>query len=152
MVLTTGEDARIHKQVQFLHNDSTEIRIGDRPNFYRGTEIMAPVTIGDDVFINRDAYIRPQTTIGDRVNIGPFVRIVTDTHDIGPHEKRAGAVRHDPISIGDGSWIGASSTILGGVTIGAGSIVAAGSIVTEDVPDDVVVAGVPARIVKRLGA
>ncbi|WP_221585413.1 DapH/DapD/GlmU-related protein [Microbacterium sp. G2-8] len=151
MVLTIGDDARIHKQVRFLHGEKNEIRIGDRANFYRGTEIMAPVTIGDDVFINRDAYIRPQTTIGDRVNIGPFVRVVTDTHDIGPHDKRAGAVRHDAITIGDGSWIGASATILGGVTIGAGSIVAAGSIVTSDVPDDVVVAGVPAKVVKKLG-
>ncbi|WP_162621808.1 acyltransferase [Microbacterium suaedae] len=149
-MLTTGEGSHIHKEVRFLHNDSSEIRIGMRAKIYRGTEIMGSVTIGDDVFINRDAYIRPQTTIGDRVSIGPFVRIVTDTHDIGSHDKRAGAVRHDPISIGDGSWVGASATILGGVTIGAGSIVAAGAIVTADVPDDVLVAGVPAKIVRRL--
>jgi acetyltransferase-like isoleucine patch superfamily enzyme len=70
---------------------------------------------------------------------------------MGSHERRAGAVRHDPITIGNGSWIGASATVLAGVSIGSGAVVAAGAVVTEDVPDDVVVAGVPARIVKRLG-
>jgi len=149
-MLEIGDDTRIDGRVKFNHNDTVTIRVGDRTQIYRGGEFTGDVTIGADVFINRDCYARPNTTIGDRVNIGPFVRLVTDTHDVGSHERRAGDVRHDPIAIGDGSWIGASSTILAGVTIGAGSIVAAGSIVTEDVPDDVMVAGVPARVVKRL--
>ncbi|WP_051171956.1 DapH/DapD/GlmU-related protein [Microbacterium indicum] len=151
-MLEIGDDARIDKRVQFNHNDEVTIRVGDRAKFYRGTEFTGPVTVGDDVFINRDAYIRPHTTIGDRVNIGPFVRLVTDTHEIGPAERRAGAVRHDPIVIGDGSWIGASATIVGGVTIGSGSIVAAGAVVTEDVPDNVIVGGVPAKTLRTLPA
>ncbi len=127
-----------------------EVRIGDRTTIYRGGELLGPVTIGSDVFINRDVYIRPQTTIGDRVNIGPFVRLVTDTHEIGTHEKRAGAGTNAPISIGAGTWIGAGAIIVGGVTIGAGAVIAAGAVVTTDVPDDVIVGGVPARVIRTL--
>ena len=150
-MLEIADDAKVDSHVTFNHSDRVTIRVGAATRIYRGGEFTGDVTIGTDVFINRDCYVRPHTTIGDRVNIGPFVRLITDTHDIGPHERRAGSVRHDAIAIGDGSWIGASATVLAGVTIGAGVVVAAGSVVTEDVPDDVVVAGVPARIVKRLG-
>jgi len=55
-----------------------------------------------------------------------------------------------PISVGDGCWIGARTVILGGVTIGAGSIVAAGSMVAYDVPANVLVAGVPAKVKRVL--
>ncbi|MFE8729811.1 DapH/DapD/GlmU-related protein, partial [Aeromonas hydrophila] len=55
-----------------------------------------------------------------------------------------------PISIGDGCWIGADVLIIGGVTIGKGVVVAAGSVVTRDIPDNVLVAGVPAVIKRRL--
>ena len=149
-MLEIGDDTRIAKQVKFNQGEHTTLRVGDRTQIYRGGEFTGDITIGDDVFINRDCYVRPHVTIGDRVNIGPFVRLITDTHEVGPHERRAGAVRHDPIIVGAGSWVGASSTVLAGVTIGAGAIVAAGSVVTDDVPDDVLVAGVPARVVKRL--
>ncbi|NHI17462.1 DapH/DapD/GlmU-related protein [Microbacterium excoecariae] len=150
-MLEVDETARVDKTVRFNHG-SSDVRVGARTKIYRGGEFTGPVAIGEDAFINRDAYVRPHTTIGDRVNLGPFVRLVTDSHAIGPHERRAGTVRHDPIVLGDGCWIGASATVLGGVTVGAGAIVAAGAIVTEDVPDDVLVAGVPARVVRRLDA
>ncbi|MGO1235772.1 acyltransferase [Microbacterium gubbeenense] len=149
-MLNIADDAKVDSDVVFNHSDRVTISVGAGSRIYRGSEFTGDVSIGADVFINRDCYVRPNTTIGDRVNIGPFVRLVTDTHDMGSHERRAGAVRHDAISVGDGSWIGASTTVLAGVTIGAGSVVAAGSVVTGDVPDDVVVAGVPAKIVKRL--
>ena len=150
-MLEIADDAKVDKSVTFNHGASATIRVGSATRIYRGGEFTGTITIGSDVFINRDCYVRPHTTIGDRVNIGPFVRLITDTHEMGTHDRRAGAVRHDPITVGDGSWIGASSTVLAGVRIGSGAVVAAGSGVTEDVPDDVLVAGVPARIVKRLG-
>ncbi|WP_430645995.1 acyltransferase [Agromyces sp. GXS1127] len=106
--------------------------------------------IGSDVFINTGSYIRPHTTIGDRVNLGPYVRLITDTHDIGPRSRRAGAGRKDPIRIGDGAWIGAGAIVVGGVTIGPGAVVAAGAVVTADVPADTLVGGVPARVIRRL--
>lgn len=90
MSLTIGENPRIDHTVRMAHKDESPIIIGDNANFFRGTEMVGPITIGNRVFINRDAYIRPNTTIGDNVAIGPFVRLITDTHDIGPSHKRAG--------------------------------------------------------------
>lgn len=147
-----GVNARIDKSVRFLDGGpDSEIVVGDRPNIFRGSEILGPVRIGNDVFIGRDAYVRPHVTIGSRVSIGPFVRLISDTHEIGNSARRAGRNVFLPISIGDGTWIGASVTVVGGVSIGRGCVVAAGSIVTSDVPDNTLVGGVPARTIRYLG-
>jgi acetyltransferase-like isoleucine patch superfamily enzyme len=77
--------------------------------------------------------------------------IITTRHPYGDSQQRWAK-----ISIGahtlveDGVWIGTNVTLLPGVTVGRGTMVAAGAVVTEDVPPNVVVAGVPARVVKRL--
>lgn len=148
--LTIGENPRIDRSVRLVHKDDAPIIIGDNANFFRGSEMVGPITIGSRVFINRDGYIRPKTTIGDNVAIGPFVRLITDTHEIGPSHKRAGKSRFDPIVVGDGSWIGAAVTVLAGVTIGKGCVVAAGAVVTRDVPDNTMVGGVPAQHIRDL--
>jgi acetyltransferase-like isoleucine patch superfamily enzyme len=89
-------------------------------------------------------------TIGDRVQFGPDVMVLSGSHDIGPRECRAGANADEPVWIGNGCWLGARSVILPGVRIGDGAIVAAGAVVTQDVPPDCLVAGVPARVVRQL--
>lgn len=141
------------ENVSFLAEKNT-IKIGNRVMIYRETEVCAtrehPVTIGDGVFINQQCIIRPGTNIGDNVSIGPKSTIVTDTHELGDGGKRAGKNIHLPISIGNGTWIGANVTILAGVTIGSGVVVAAGAVVTKDVEDNVLVAGVPAKVIKTL--
>ena len=55
-----------------------------------------------------------------------------------------------PVKIGNDVWIGAKATVLSGVTIGNGAVIAAGAVVTKDVPDNTVVAGVPAKIIKQI--
>ena len=145
-----GEKTRIDPTVKFVTNNGKEARVGDRTKLMGETEIVSPFTIGSDVFINRAAYIRANVTIGDRVNIGPFARLITDTHEIGSARRRAGKSIFPPIVVEDGAWIGAGATVLGGVTVGSGSIVAAGAVVTKDVPRNSVVAGIPARVVKSL--
>lgn len=104
------------------------------------------ISPGIVVHTHTDADIR----IGDRCDIGPGVEFIPGGHLVGPHSRRAGDGTARPIEIGDGCWIGARSVILGGVRIGAGCVVAAGSVVTRDVPDNVLVAGVPARIKRQL--
>lgn len=145
-----GEGAIVDPSTRFNAWPTTQIRIGARTKMYQGAELCGPITIGEGCFFNRDAYIRAHTTIGDAVSVGPFARFITDSHEIGPASRRAGANKWDPIVVGDGVWVGACATILGGVVIGAGAVVAAGAMVISDVPANVVVAGVPARIVKYL--
>ncbi|MEE1084340.1 MAG: DapH/DapD/GlmU-related protein [Paludibacteraceae bacterium] len=78
------------------------------------------------------------------------VCFICPSHVIGDETKRAGRGTYGNIIIGDGTWIGARSTILSGVSVGKGCIIAAGSIVNKDVPDNTMVGGVPAKIIKRL--
>jgi acetyltransferase-like isoleucine patch superfamily enzyme len=146
-----GAGANLDPAVSLLASSADRvIRIGDRVTIYRGVEILGPVTIGDATFINRDVYIRPNVTIGANVSIGPFSRLITDSHQIGPASRRAGALSWDPITIGAGAWIGAGVTVLPGVTVGEGAVLAAGAVVTADVAPHALVGGVPARFIKSL--
>lgn len=131
-------------------SEQKPITIGARTHISARTEINGPVTIGDGCFVNVGGYIRANTTIGDGVFIGPFARFVTDTHEIGGPDRRAGANKWPPIIIGNGAWIGAGAMVLGGVTVGAGAVVAAGAIVTKDVQPNTIVAGVPAKLLKTI--
>jgi maltose O-acetyltransferase len=112
------------------------------------------VTIGSGVFINvgfyHDGY--EALSIGDRVRIGPYVRVITATHEIGPAEQRGPFdVVGRPVEIKAGCWIGAGVTILPGVTIGKACVIAANSVVYEGTDEDGLYAGNPARRVRELG-
>lgn len=87
-------------------------------------------------------------TIGDEVFIGPKVNLITINHAPNPDNRSATYGR--PIVIEDKAWIGINSTILPGVRIGYGAIVGAGSVVTKDVPPMTVVAGNPAKFIKKI--
>ena len=89
-------------------------------------------------------------TTGDDVLLGPKVGLYTADHALDPVERREGACRARTITLGDSVWVGGGVTILGGVTIGDGAVIAAGSIVTKDVPARTIVAGTPARILRRI--
>ncbi|CEL59910.1 Nodulation protein L OS=Rhizobium meliloti (strain 1021) GN=nodL PE=3 SV=1 [Rhizoctonia solani AG-1 IB] len=91
-------------------------------------------------------------TIGERTLIGPNVQIYTPVHPLRPEERNGlkGAEWAKPIRIGKDCWIGGSSIICPGVTIGDGSTVGAGSVVTKDVEPRCLVAGNPARLIKRI--
>ena len=145
-----GRGSRIDPTVKFVVGSGESASIGGNANIKGGSEFVAPFTIGDGVFINNGAYVRKNVTLGDRVNIGPFVRLISDTHEIGPARRRAGKTVFPPINIEDGAWIGAGATVLGGVTVGRGSIVAAGAVVTRNVPEGALVAGVPARVIRQV--
>jgi len=119
-----------------------------------GTYFSRPrhLRIGERCFVNRRCYLdlHDKITIEADVVIGHGTTIVTSVHAVGPATRRAGVVTGRPVVIQTGSWLGANVTVLAGVTVGAGSIVAAGSMVTKDVAPNTVVAGVPARPVRRL--
>ena len=106
--------------------------------------------IGKRVFINAGCQFQDQggITIGDDVLVGPQTIIATLNHDPDP-EKRGGMIPKSVV-VCDKVWLGARVTICPGVTIGEGAIVGAGAVVTNDVPPRTVVAGVPAKVVKRI--
>lgn len=118
------------------------------PPFY--TDFGKNITIGDHVFINADCKFQDQggITIDDGALIGHGVVLATLNHDMDPEKRQQ--LHPAPIHIGKRVWIGANATITAGVTIGDNSVVAAGAVVTKDVPANVVVGGVPARIIKQI--
>jgi maltose O-acetyltransferase len=83
-------------------------------------------------------------------DIGPEVKFIIGSHEVGSQKRRAGKGTSKSIFIGEGCWIGANVIILEGVKVGRGSIIAAGSLVNKDVENNVMVAGVPAVIKKKL--
>ena len=118
------------------------------PPFY--TDYGKNITVGKGVFINEGCCFQDQggIEIGDNAFIGQQVVIATLNHDLAP-DKRANMFPA-PVKIGNRVWIGAHATILAGVTIGDNAVVAAGAVVTKDVPSNVVVGGVPAKIIKTI--
>ncbi|KAJ2780570.1 hypothetical protein GGI15_003495 [Coemansia interrupta] len=88
--------------------------------------------------------------IGDDALIGPHVQIYTAEHPTDPSVRLEGLESARPVKIGNNVWIGGGAIILAGVTIGNNVTVGAGAVVTKDVPDNVVVVGNPAKIVKHV--
>ena len=110
------------------------------------------ISIGRNFFANFNLTILDEALvkIGYNVFIGPNVSIYTACHPLDATDRNTGAEWAEPVSIGDSVWIGGGATVLPGVSVGDRSVVGAGSVVTRDVPADVLVAGNPARIIKKL--
>ena len=108
------------------------------------------IRIGKNVFINHACTFLDLggITIEDDVLIGPKVSIITENHPVNPNERKMLDLKS--VRIKRNVWIGANATILPGITIGENSVVAAGAVVTKDVSANTVVAGVPAKVVKKI--
>jgi maltose O-acetyltransferase len=89
--------------------------------------------------------------VGDDVQIGPNVQLLTPTHPLDAGMRRDGWEAAGPISIGDNVWLGGGVIVLADVTIGSDTVVGAGAVVTRDLPSGVLAVGNPARIIRRLG-
>jgi acetyltransferase-like isoleucine patch superfamily enzyme len=110
------------------------------------------MSIGDNVkLVDLFCDARGGITIGNNVFFGHQVMLLTPHHNIAVKgEARQEQILHRPITIGDDVWIASRAIVTGGVTIGNGSVIAAGAVVTKDVPDNVVVGGNPARVIRGL--
>lgn len=106
--------------------------------------------IGKKVFINFDCTFLDLggITIEDNVLIAPKVSLLSEGHPIEPENRHA--LIPKPIHIKKNAWIGAGATILQGVTIGENAVVASGAVVSKDVPDNTIVGGIPAKIIKTI--
>ena len=125
-----------------------------------GVTVLAPVyfdygnytKLGKGTFVNHGCYFMDggTVTIGENVFIGPFCGFYTATHPMNYTDRNKGLEKALPITVGDNCWFGANVSVMPGVTIGSGCVIAAGSVVTEDVPDNSMVAGVPAVVKKEI--
>ncbi|MGO9960296.1 MAG: sugar O-acetyltransferase [Solirubrobacteraceae bacterium] len=124
------------------------------------TEILPPfrcdygyqITIGADTFINYGAVILDSASvqIGDHVQIGPGVQLVTPLHPLDAAERRTSIEWAQPIVVGDDAWLATGVIVCPGVTIGPGTVVGAGSVVTRDLPARHLCLGNPCRPVRTL--
>lgn len=110
------------------------------------------ITIGARTFINYNltALDVAPITIGDDVQIGPNVQLLTPTHPLAADPRRDKLEAAKPISIGNNVWLGGGVIVLPGVSIGENTVVGAGAVVTRDLPANVVALGNPARVVRDL--
>ena len=114
------------------------------------TDCGKNIKIGKNVFINACCKFQDQggIEIGNGVLIGHNVTLATLNHDERPQFRQN--IYPKPIKIEDNVWIGSNATILQGITIGKGAIVGACAVVTKDVPENTIVAGVPAKIIRKV--
>jgi len=108
------------------------------------------ISIGKNVFINHACSFLDLggITLEDDVLIGPKVNLITENHPLDAANRRG--MLCQPILIKRNAWIGAGATILPGVTVGENAVVAAGAVVSKNVPDNTVVAGIPAKVIKQI--
>jgi len=113
---------------------------------------VGDVTIGDYTRIGIHNTIIGPVCIGNHVNLAQGITVTALNHNFEDASKRIDeqGISTKPVVIGDDVWIGANAVILPGVTIGNHCVVAAGAVVTKDVPNNCVVGGVPAKLIKRI--
>jgi len=125
---------------------------------YKSTTVFVPfftnfgkhIRLGKNIFINHACTFLDLggITIEDDVQIGPKVNLITENHPVDPRQRKNLDLKS--IRIKRNVWIGAAVTILPGVTVGENSIIAAGAVVNKDVPDNTIVGGIPAKVIKNI--
>lgn len=110
------------------------------------------ISVGKNFYVNFNSIFLDTCpiTIGDNCMFGPNVQLYTATHPLHPVKRNSGLEYGKPITIGDNVWLGGGVVIAPGVTIGNNVVVAAGAVVTKSVPDNYVVGGNPAKIIKEI--
>ena len=110
------------------------------------------IELGDNFFANYNFIVLDgnYVRIGDNVWIAPNVGIYAAGHPFDREERINGLEYAFPVTIGDNVWIGGGVSIIGGVTIGKDSIIGAGSVVIRDIPEGVLAAGNPCRVIRKL--
>ncbi len=140
------ERAGVLKELLGSIGDATEIRAPFHCDY------GAHLRIGARSFVNFGliALDVAPITIGDDVQIGPSVQLLTPTHPLDATRRRAKLEAASPITIGDNVWLGGGVVVCPGVTIGHDTVVGAGAVVTKCLPANVLAVGNPARIVRSL--
>lgn len=120
------------------------------PNIFCGFGFN--IEVGDNFYANNNCnWVDPgKITFGKNVFIGPNCGFYTAHHPIDREQRNQGLEYAGSIMVGDDVWIGGNTVVLPGVTIGSDVVIGAGSIVTHDIPDHVVAAGNPCRVLRKI--
>lgn len=120
-----------------------------QPPFY--CDYGSNISLGKRVYFNFNCVVLDvcEVKIGDFTFFGPAVQIYTGTHPLNAKLRRT-QESGKPVSIGSDVWVGGGAIILPGVTIGSRTVIGAGSVVTKDIPDGVVAAGNPCRVIREI--
>ena len=150
-----AQDVKLGKDVKiFSFVNLYGCEIDDRTKIGAFVEIQKGAKIGKDCKISSHTFICEGVTIEDRVFVSHNVTFINDKYPRSANPDGSLQTEEDwvcvPTLIKEGASIGSSATILCGVTIGKNAIVGAGAVVTKDVPDNTIVAGVPAKIIRKL--
>lgn len=158
-----GVNCRIDKSVSIMRfgPPASLVRLGDDVSIYANTRLVLGdvqadpsigIKIGARTIVNVGGYLSGEggLDIGEDVLIGPHAKLLSAGHaiDEGDWIIAKNRITRGRIVVGDGVWIGAGATVLEGVRIGRGAVVAAGALVRADVPEGVVVAGMPAKVLR----
>jgi acetyltransferase-like isoleucine patch superfamily enzyme len=155
--MPVASSVRLGRGVVIHHPDLVNLygcEIGDGTRIGTFVEIQKNASVGRLCKISSHTFVCEGVSIEDEVFVGHGVMFINDRH---PRATSGGALQTDsdwqvvPTRVRRGASIGSGAVILCGVTIGERALVGAGAVVTHDVPDDAVVAGVPARLLAREG-
>lgn len=150
-----GHGSKIYRSVRMDTPPYRRFSLGERSvieSFSCINNAVGDVIIGNHTRIGLHNTIIGPVTIGNHVNLAQGITITALNHNFENPDQRIDeqGVSTKPIAIGNDVWIGANAVVLQGVTIGSHCVVAAGAVITKDVPDNTLVGGVPAKILKTL--
>lgn len=144
----TTTDSRAHLFSELVGSTGNKPTV--EPNFR--CEFGRNISVGKDFYANYDCVMLDAApiTIGNHVLFGPKVGLYTSNHLFDAIERQTGGCVAKPIRIGNDVWLAANVTVLPGVTIGNNTIIGAGSVVTHDIPNNVIAAGNPCRVLRQI--
>lgn len=166
--LSTRESLMRAKKLCYEFNQESPLEVERQQHYLKdlfselgdGSFVLAPffcdygynITMGKGCFLNHNVYLMDcaPIQIGNNVLIGPSTGFYTAIHAFDPNDRKFGIERAQPITVGDDVWIAGDVTVLPGVTIGSGSIIGAKTLVNKDIPENVIAAGNPVRIIRPL--
>ena len=150
-----GRHSVIHRSVRMDTPPYRKFRLGDHSvieSFACINNAVGDVIIGDHTRVGLHNTVIGPVTIGNHVNLAQGITVTALNHNFVDPEKRIDeqGVNTTPVIIEDDVWIGANAVVLPGVRIGNHSVIAAGAVVTKDVPPHSIVAGIPAKVIKKI--
>ncbi|GLQ54851.1 acyltransferase [Devosia nitrariae] len=132
---------------------TTRLLLGEHSWIAGHALVRGDVTFGDHCTVNSYAAISGKVACGNGVRIASHASIVGFNHGFDDPDQPIHVQKHETLGIviNDDVWVGANAVVVDGVTVGRGAVIAAGAVVTRDVPEMAIVAGVPAKVVRRRG-